>query len=204
MFKVIVKKASDLSHIGWRTFDTAEIANAWLDEVSPSGAWGKPAYTEIIPAVTEMQEIIIQEEILDDDGNVTQEAITEMQLVEIEPEQVIEHAAEFTVEIVDISAEIAAEQKLQQRKIKRAFGENMIDQISLINESANVNAQALEALILDADFMVVREHLWSGSLKSAYDKILTIEAKILTVFSQASLDNIKAQLVSKLQELNEI
>jgi hypothetical protein len=80
----------------------------------------------------------------------------------------------------------------------------MIDQISVLNEQANINEQALEALLTDPDFTVIREHLYAGSLKSAYNKILSVEPKILTVFSQADLDNIKAKLLAKLQELGEI
>jgi hypothetical protein len=101
------------------------------------------------------------------------------------------------------AARLAAN-KLEIRKQKRLFGEHMIDQISVLNEQANINEQALEVLLTDPDFTIIREHLYAGSLKSAYNKILSVEPKILMVFSQADLDAIKAKLLAKLQELGEI
>jgi hypothetical protein len=112
--------------------------------------------------------------------------------------------AEFEVQIEDITAEIEAQRKLEIRRQKRLFGEHMIDQISVLNEQANINEQALEALFTDPDFTIIREHLYAGSLKSAYNKILSVEPKILMVFSQADLDAIKDKLLAKLQELGEI
>lgn len=227
MFKVTVKNLQGIVTHG-ATFDTLPLAQAWIDQTQPTEAWGKLAYTEIIPAVTEWQEVVVQPqvieqqvvvispEVLDEQGNVVTPAVTElqdvvvqeeirqMQEVVVSPEQTIEHQDEFTIEIEDISAQVAAQQRLQQRKDKRTFGENMIDQLAVINETSNVSGAALEALVLDPDFMVVKEFLWDGSLKSAYNKILTIESKILTVFSQPALDQIKAQLLAKLQELGEI
>lgn len=111
---------------------------------------------------------------------------------------------DITSSVEDITAQIEAQKKLEVRKDKRLFGEGMVDHISLINEQAAVNEAALETLLLDQDFTVIREHLYSGSLKSAYNKILAIEPKILTVFSQADLDLIKAKLLAKLQELGEM
>jgi hypothetical protein len=185
------------------SFPTEQEAQAWIIEGNDGKWWGETTQ-EIIPAVTEIQQIIIQEAVLDEEGNVLEEAIVEDQEIVIEPEQVINHPATYTVEIVDISAELEQKQKLTTRAEKRAFGESMIDLISTINESANVNEATLEALILDQDFLVIREHLYSGSLKSAYNKILASETKILTVFSQPNLDLVKSQLLAKLQQLGEV
>lgn len=111
---------------------------------------------------------------------------------------------DYQIVIEDVSAQVEQEQALARRKEKRAFGESMIDFISLINESASVNESTLEALILDQDFMVIREHLYSGSILSAYNKILATEVKILTVFSQDNLNLLKSKLQAKLQELGEL
>ena len=226
MIKVSILKDSVQTH--GATFQTQSEADAWIDEGTRQEWWGKAAYTETIPAVTEMQEVVVQEQIieqqvvvitpaeLDAEGNVitpevtelqdviVQPEIREMQEVVITPETTIEHPAEFTVVIEDISAQVAQQQALAKRKEKRAFGESMIDQISLVNETAQVNETTLEALVLDSDFMVIREHLYSGSLLSAYNKILATEVKILTVFSQAALDELKSKLQVKLQELGEL
>jgi hypothetical protein len=185
-------------------FNTQTEADAWIAEGTKQQWWGKPAYTEIIPAKKELQEVVITPEVRDEEGNVITPAVTEMQEIVVSPETTIEHPAEFEVQIEDITAEIEAQRKLEIRKQKRLFGEHMIDQISVLNEQANINEQALEALLTDPDFTIIREHLYAGSLKSAYNKILSVEPKILTVFSQADLDDIKAKLLAKLQELGEI
>jgi hypothetical protein len=186
-------------------FNTQAEADAWIAEGSAQQWWGKPAYTEVVqPRVTEQQEVVIAPEVRDEDGNVITPAVTEIQEILVQEEVTIEHPAEFEVQIEDITAEIEAQKKLEIRKQKRLFGEHMIDQISVLNEQANINEQALEVILTDPDFTIIREHLYAGSLKSAYNKILSIEPKILMVFSQADLDAIKDKLLAKLQELGEI
>jgi hypothetical protein len=152
MFKVIIKKASDLSHIGWRTFDTAEIANAWLDEVSPSGAWGKPAYTEIIPAV------------IDDEGN------------ELEPEQTIEHAAEFTVEIVDITEQIEDEKGIQKNLARMAFGQRLMAELAMQNQKdIALNLLTVDDVIrTESELRDVQRLISNGSLPLALGLLQTL------------------------------
>jgi hypothetical protein len=203
MLRVKIIKNGQITHLG--QFNTQSEADAWITEGSKQQWWGKPAYTEVIqPRMTEQQEVVITPEVRDEDGNIITPAVTETQEVVVSPETTIEHLAEFEVQIEDITAEIEAQRKLEIRKQKRLFGEHMIDQISVLNEQANIDELALEALLTDSDFTVIREHLYAGSLKSAYNKILSVEPKILTVFSQADLNAIKAKLLVKLQELDEI
>jgi hypothetical protein len=107
-------------------FNTQAEADAWIAEGTKQQWWGKPAYTEVIPAKKELQEVILSPEVLDEDGNiitpaitemqevVIQEEIKEMQLVETEPEKKIEHPAEFEVQIEDITAEIEAQKAIDQ------------------------------------------------------------------------------------------
>jgi hypothetical protein len=95
-------------------FTTQAEADAWIAEGSKQQWWGKPAYTEVIPAKKELQEVILSPEVLDEDGNIITPAIKEMQLVEIEPEKTIEHPAEFEVQIEDITAEIEAQKAIDQ------------------------------------------------------------------------------------------
>jgi hypothetical protein len=203
MLRVNIIKNGQVTHLG--EFNTQAEADAWIAEGTAQQWWGKPAYTEVVqPRITEQQEVVITPEVRDEEGNVITPAVTEMQEIVVSPETTIEHPAEFEVVIEDITAEIEAQKRLETRRQKRLFGEHMIDQISVLNEQANINEQALEVLLTDPDFTIIREHLYAGSLKSAYNKILSIEPKILMVFSQADLDVIKAKLLAKLQELGEI
>jgi len=90
MIKIIIKNTQDIQTHGAQ-FESIEIAQPWIDQCIATNSWGKSAYTEIIPA---------KEAVLDENG------------VEIEPavpQQFIEHPAEYTIEIVDITAEVEQE-----------------------------------------------------------------------------------------------
>jgi len=65
--------------------------------------------------------------------------------------------------------------RLAMRTRKRNFGERLIDEISLLNEAAEVSLEGLEAMIMDPDLMLIRELLWTGSIKSAYAKLVGLE-----------------------------
>jgi hypothetical protein len=136
MLRVNIIKNGQVTHLA--EFTTQAEADAWIAEGSKQQWWGKPAYTEVIPAKKELQEVVIQPriveqqevvitpEVRDEDCNiitpaitemqevVIQEEIKEMQLVEIEPEKTIEHPAEFEVQIEDITAEIEAQKAIDQ------------------------------------------------------------------------------------------
>jgi hypothetical protein len=119
-------------------FNTQAEADAWIAEGSKQQWWGKPAYTEVVPAVKEIREVVVQPRIVeqrevvirpeekDADGNiiaptiteiqevVIQEEIKQMQEVVVSPETTIEHPAEFEVQIEDITAEIEAQKVVDQ------------------------------------------------------------------------------------------
>jgi len=109
MFKININ--SQIHGIFWREFQTLEEAESYKAECIVTEKWGKVAYTEIIPA---------KDAVLDENG------------VEIEPavsEQLIEHPAEFTIEIVDITAQV---------------------------EQERINAESL-AYLASTDWMVIRQ-----------------------------------------------
>jgi hypothetical protein len=89
-------------------FNTKTEADAWIAEGSAQQWWGKPAYTEVIPAVKESKEVVITPEVCDENGNVITPAVTKTQEVIITPETTIKHPAEFEVVIEDITAEVEA------------------------------------------------------------------------------------------------
>lgn len=79
-------------------FNTEQEAISWLEMGEFSGWWKTQETQETIPAVTQMQEVDIQPEVKDEEGNVIQERIVEMQEVVVEPEKVITHPATHTYE----------------------------------------------------------------------------------------------------------
>jgi len=90
------------------------------------------------------------------------------------------------------------------RTRKRNFGESLIDEISLLNEAAEMSLESLEAIIIDPDLMLIRELLWTGSIKSAYAKLVELETKCVTVFGQTNYDAIKAKMEEFLQSIGEL
>jgi hypothetical protein len=118
MKRIQVKKQGILTH---EVELPAPEADAWLAQGLANHWFGKPEVTEqrekLIPAVTEIQQVLITEAVLDEDGEVVEEAVYEDQEVVIEPERwefekvVIEPAEEFEVVITDIT------QELEQRQI---------------------------------------------------------------------------------------
>jgi hypothetical protein len=148
-------------------FNTEQEAISWLEMGESSGWWKTQETQETIPAVTQMQEVDIQPEVKDEEGNVIQERIVEMQEVVVEPEKVITHPATHTYEIIDITDEVNREQALARRMQLRSYGERLIDEISAKNAELGLSLEQLKAIMLDQDAVLVRELLWTGALESA-------------------------------------
>ena len=94
--------------------------------------------------------------------------------------------------------------KLTLRKQKRLFGESLIDEISLLNETAEVNLEGLEAMIMDPDLMLIRELLWTGSIKSAHTKLVELETKCTAIFGEPNYLLIKSKMEQFLQSIGEL
>lgn len=148
-------------------FNTEQEAISWLEMGESSGWWKTQETQETIPAVTQMQEVDIQPEVKDEEGNVIQERIVEMQEVVVEPEKVITHPATHTYEIIDITDEVNREQALARRMRLRGYGERLIDEMSVKNAELGLSLEQLKAIMLDQDAVLVRELLWTGALESA-------------------------------------
>lgn len=99
MFKIIIKRNNIESSKA--TFETMEIANEWIEKESLNGSFGKLAYDEVIYEEGSLDVIL----------------------------ETIHHEAEFTVEIEDISAQIAQDE---------------------------INKEALKHLV-DTDYLIIRE-----------------------------------------------
>lgn len=80
-------------------------------------------------------------------------------------------AAEYTIEVVDVTAEVAAQKKVSDRAKKRAFGEALIDKISTINGSKNLSVEQVDAFMTNALISNLREHLWAGNIDTFISKL---------------------------------
>lgn len=149
MIKVTIKNREDVQTHGAQ-FESLAAAQPWIDDCIATNAWGKAAYTEIIPA---------KDAVLDENG------------VEIEPavpEQTIEHPAEYTIEIVDITEEVEKERKLQDRIKKQEFGAKfMAEVLELVDAkvvSGDLSQADLAAMESDADLMLIEKVAWRGMI----------------------------------------
>jgi len=122
----------------WLEFQTLAEAEAYKAECEANQKWGKNAYTEIIPAT------------------------------ETEPEQTIDHPAEYTITIEDITAEVEKERKLQDRIKKQEFGAKfmaevleLVDRKVLAGELSQGDLIAMES---DADLMLIEKCAWRGMI----------------------------------------
>lgn len=148
MFKVNID--SKIQGVFWLTFETLVEAQSYEAQCLASEKWGKAAYTEIIPA---------KEAVLDENGVEIEPAI---------PEQIIEHPAEYTIEIVDITEEIEKERKLQDRIKKQEFGAKfMAEVLELIDRkvlAGELSPADLIAMETSADLMLIEKCAWRGMI----------------------------------------
>ena len=91
------------------------------------------------------------------------------------PSLVIEYKlpAEFSIQIEDITASLAAEQAVSNGMKAQEIGAQVIAMVWAINESKNLDAAAFQALLADASLQLIERLLWSGSLKTAKALIST-------------------------------
>ena len=198
MYKLKIKQGSDV--VTELTFTSLDEAHRYLDYVSRSEIYGKvhfDEWVETIPAQSEVQEIEVQPQVLDEDGNVVQERVVETQVVEISPEQTITHPPTHTYEIIDISSEINREKLIQSRSSLRQRGERLIDEIAVRNSEMGLTLEQIKTIMLDEDVALIRELLWTGSLESARSVILEKRSKLESMMSSDYVD----WLLSRLDEL---
>lgn len=157
MVKLNVLKSGVVSNSG--KFSTEQLALAWFESEKAKGSFGKP-------------ERWVSEDRLQIEGEDINQSI-EMIVEPVLGQEVklYKFASEFTHEIVDITAEVAQETAIAQRKLKRAFGEQMIDKISTMNETKALTTAQIDAFMENALIISLREHLWAGNIPTFVEKL---------------------------------
>lgn len=138
--------------------------------------YGKVAYTETIP------------EAKDADGNV------------IQPEQVINHEATVSFEIVDITAEANKEKLIEKNLARMQFGQQIMAELAAMNQSALETKQTNVTNILAAEEKLakVQRLLLNGSLGLAYQILGSLDVPELgTQLKTYFLNKIKTYLDSE-------
>jgi len=91
----------------------------------------------------------------------------------------IEIPSQYTVEIEDVSLEYELKNKISLRNKKRFFGENLIDFISVMNESKILTVDQVNSFMGNATISQLREHLWSGNIETF---VQTLEVSDMSAF----------------------
>jgi hypothetical protein len=164
MLRVNIIKNGQVTHLG--QFTTQAEADAWIAEGTAQQWWGKPAYTEVIPAKKELQEVVAQPQVLDDEGNVVQEEIKEIREVVIEPEAAVYHPAEFEVQIEDITEEVNFQKKVDKNLRRIQFGQRLMAEFATDNQiDLESGALTLSQVVeMEAALATVQRLILNGSL----------------------------------------
>lgn len=157
MKKVLIKKQGVTTNQA--SFATTELANTWLEQEIANKSFGKP-------------ERWVSEDRLQVEGENIDNSLEMM----IEPTsfgdvKLYKFAAEYTVEVVDTTAETLALNKMKARAKKRAFGEALIDKISTLNDGKNLSTEQVDAFMTNALISNLREHLWAGNIDTFIAKL---------------------------------
>lgn len=157
MKKVLIKKQDITTNQA--SFATTELANAWIAQEVANKSFGKP------------ERWVAEERIQLESENIDNSIEMMIEPTSFGDIKLYKFAAEYTVEIVDISAEVLAAKKISDRAKKRAFGEGLIDKISTINDSKNLSIEQVDAFMTNALISNLREHLWAGNIDTFVAKL---------------------------------
>lgn len=103
MFKLKIKNKKSKQQTHGGEFSTVQEYQAWIKSCEAVEAWGKPETTETILVSEAIPEV------LDEEGNVTQEAVEAVYETKVIP-------AEYEIEIEDITQQVALEKSKQEEK----------------------------------------------------------------------------------------
>ena len=151
-------------------FETQELADAWLNQEMAKNSFGKNERW-----VKENEEDISQALETREVQNI-QGSYTEYKL-----------AAEYTIEQVDVTAQVNQENLLQEGRKRQELGAEVIAKVYSINEAKNISAETFAALIADSNIERIERMLWTGSLKTAK---LMIQALDNTYFTNEEKQSI--------------
>lgn len=188
MIKVNV--LNKVGQLGWSaSFSTQEEADTWIATCVANSSWGKPERwvkenEEDISGATSTREIELVPaipEILDENGNVLNPAIP----AATETEYFL--LAEYTVQQLDVTAELAQQALVEDGVARQNLGAAVIAKVYSINESKNISAEAFAAMIADANLERIERMLWTGSLRTAKLMIQALDTAYFTAEEKQSI-----------------
>jgi hypothetical protein len=178
MIEVRISKNGTVTHKA--IFPTQAACEEWYDVIKTTMAFGKPAGSYLLSSLT-------AEELASEISRITEQYGVQLM------EPIVTIPNQYQVEYVDVTAQELMQKKLNERRLKRAFGEQMIDEISLINESKGLLSSQVDAFMSTPLIAGLRENLWSGNITTFID-VLT--ASDVSAFFTAQE---KAAVIAKCQ-----
>jgi hypothetical protein len=175
-------------------FLTQELATAWVNETKFTGAFGK-----LSRWLTEAQAIAEGKDIADAVD------VSEMQNPfpgngEPLTYMIYKFPAEFSVEYVDITAEVESANVKSRGLNSQNAGAEIIAAVWAMNEvklsAGTLTAQQFQAILADQSLALIERLLWNGSLRSAKS---LIQAYAGDLFSAAEKNAIVSLIDSKIE-----
>jgi len=166
-YKVEVKNLSEVVTHGGE-FKTEALANAWIEEQSQSGAWGK------------LERVIPRSEATDDEisGQVLEEIAAEYEgfgedglPIEVQPERV-RLKKTFTTVVLDITAEKLQEAKVSEAVVEMQKGASILAKFRAMNKMKNLTKQQKKAIRSNPAIKQIMEALSVGDIEDAKDLVL--------------------------------
>jgi hypothetical protein len=196
MIKTLIKKyGNEITHSAF--FETQELATAWVNHNKLTGTFGKPDRW-----LTEAQAI-------DEDKDLA-DAIDIAEMINPFPGNgepatymIYKYPAEFSVEYVDITTEVAAQAVKARGLGSQNAGAEIIAAVWALNEvkleAGSLTAQQFQAILADQSLALVERLLWNGSLRSAKS---LIQAYSGDLFSAEEKTLIVALIDEKIEQIH--
>lgn len=151
MFKAKIIQSDGLET--WTERQSEQELNQWIESISLTNAWGKPAGWYPITELTE------------------EELATEIERREVESFSTtsveVRIPAQYQIEITDITAEIEAQKQMQKALEAQSLGNQIICKVWAINDSKNLSVVEMQALFADSQLSAIERCLRNGALQTA-------------------------------------
>lgn len=178
MIKAVIKNIINvITHSA--AFDTQELATTWVNETKLTGAFGK-----LERWLTEAQAVA--------EGSDIADAVDVAEMTNPFPGpgepstyMIYKFPAEFEIEYVDITAEVAAANVKIRGLTSQSAGAEIIAAVWALNEvkleAGTLTAQQFQAILADQSLALIERLLWNGSLRSAKSLIQAYAGDLFTV-----------------------
>lgn len=177
MYKISI---SSLKHGNpFLTKETQAEVDDYIQWAYDSAHWGEPAYTEIIPEVLEIK---------DELGEIIQAAV---------PAHDIVHPSEYTIEVTDITTQVAYEKDIAKRVARINFGTQLFAELATRNVlrlKAGTTTLA-DLMSAEAKLAVVQRLMANSSTEIA---LQTLQAAIIPEIPQIEKDFFIAKIAAYL------